>query len=85
MKAMIAEVNPTLRGWYASFKHVPPSQLGRSDRWVRVRLRSILRKRRGGGRDHLRRPNRYFTESGFFCLLDARISETASFRTGANH
>jgi len=90
MEAMIAEVNPTLQGWYAYFKHAQPSQLEKVDRWVRVRLRSILRKRRGArgcgrGRDHFRWPNRYFTELGLFCLLDARSSETAGLRQGATH
>ena len=55
-----------------------------------MRLRSILRKRRGlegrgRGIDHQRWPNRYFTKLGLFCLLDARESTYASLRNGANH
>ena len=55
-----------------------------------MRLRSILRKRRGlkgrgRGKDHQRWPNRYFTKLGLFCLLEARESEFASLRQGANH
>jgi len=90
MEAIVADINLTLQGWFAYFKHVQPSELERIDRWMRVRLRSILRKRRGGkgrgrGRDHQRWPNRYFTGLGLFCLLDARATETASLRHGANH
>jgi hypothetical protein len=60
------------------------------DQWVRARLRSILRKRRGGkglsrGNDHHRWPNRYFDRLGLFCLLDARAKVLLSLRDGANH
>lgn len=90
MEAIVVELNPTLKGWYGYFKHAHPSELGEIDQWLRMRLRSILRKRRGGrgrgrGRDHHRWPNRYFTGLGLFCLLDAQVSETASLRVGANH
>jgi hypothetical protein len=65
MEAMVAEMNRKLRGWYGYFKHADPSDLEDMDQWLRTRLRSILRKRRGGrgrgrGRDHQRWPNRYF-------------------------
>ncbi|MEO0018619.1 MAG: hypothetical protein RLZZ522_1902, partial [Verrucomicrobiota bacterium] len=30
-------------------------------------------------------PNRYFKKLGLFCLLDARETEFASLRNGANH
>jgi RNA-directed DNA polymerase len=90
MEAIVADLNRTLKGWYGYFKHVHPSELGEIDQWLRMRLRSILRKRRGGrgrgrGRDHHRWPNRYFTGLGLFCLLDAEATETASLRLGANH
>jgi|GEM_PF-6622608 len=57
--------------------------------WIRMRLRSILKKRRGfegrgRGIDHQRWPNRYFEKLGLFCLLDARETEIASLRNGAN-
>jgi RNA-directed DNA polymerase len=90
MDAIVAELNRTLKGWYGYFKHAKASQLGEIDGWVRMRLRSTLRKRRGGkgrgrGRDHQRWPNRYFTNLGLFCLLEARQVENASLRQGANH
>jgi RNA-directed DNA polymerase len=90
MEAIVADINRTLQGWFAYFKHIHPSELEVIDQWMRVRLRSILRKRRGGrgrgrGQDHHRWPNRYFTGLGLFCLLDAKVTETASLRSGANH
>jgi RNA-directed DNA polymerase len=90
MDAIVADLNRTLKSWFAYFKHVHPSELGEIDQWLRMRLRSILRKRRGGrgrgrGKDHHRWPNRYFTGLGLFCLLDAKVTETASLRQGANH
>jgi RNA-directed DNA polymerase len=90
MEAIIADINRTLVGWYGYFKNAKASALGEIDGWIRMRLRSILRKRRGlrgrgRGKDHQRWPNRYFTKLGFFCLLDARELEIASLRKGANH
>lgn len=90
MEGIIADINRTLVGWYGYFKHAKPSALGDIDGWIRMRLRSILRKRqglkgRGRGKDHQRWPNRYFTKLGFFCLLDAQEVEIVSLRQGANH
>jgi len=90
MKAIVADLNRTLPGWFGYFKHAKASVLSGIDGWIRMRLRSILRKRRGlkgrgRGDDHKRWPNRYFTKLGLFCLLDAREIETASLRYGANH
>lgn len=90
MEAIVADLNRTLSGWFAYFKHAKASQLGGLDGWTRMRLRSILRKRRGlkgrgRGQDHQRWPNRYFTELGLFCLLDARAAAIASLPHGANH
>ena len=90
MEAIVAELNRTLPGWFGYFKHAKASALGEIDGWIRMRLRSILRKRRGlegrgRGKDHQRWPNRYFKKLGLFCLLDARETEFASLRNGANH
>ena len=76
MSAIIADVNRTMRGWFEYFKHSHPSALRELDGWVRMRLRSILRKRcgrrgRGRGRDHQRWPNAYFAELGLLCLKTA--------------
>ena len=90
MDAIVADLNRTLEGWHAYFKHARASVFGPLDGWVRMRLRSILRKRQGGkgrshGRNHQRWPNRYFTRLGLYGLLDARALEIASLRNGANH
>jgi RNA-directed DNA polymerase len=90
MEAIAADLNRTLKSWFAYFKHAHVSELGEIDQWLRMRLRSILRKRRGGrgrgrGQDHHRWPNRYFTGLGLFCLLEARTWEIVSLRYGANH
>ena len=77
LKTIIADVNLTLRGWFEYFKHAWHTSFKPLDAWVRMRLRSILRKRagrqgRGRGRDHQRYPNRYFEEQGLFCLEQAQ-------------
>lgn len=89
MEAIVADLNRTLPGWFGYFKYAKASQLGGIDGWIRMRLRSILRKRRGlegrgRGIDHQRWPNRYFEKLGLFCLLDARETEIASLRNGVN-
>jgi len=48
------------------------------DGWVRMRLRSVLRHRRGGrgrgrGIDHHRWPNAFFAEHGLFSLAVAHV------------
>lgn len=73
LQASIARINPRLRGWFGYFKHSSRSSLRSVDQWVRMRLRSILRKRRGGrgrgrGDDHHRWPNAFFAAQGLFSL-----------------
>lgn len=77
LPCIIRSINPVLRGWFSYFKHSHKTAFPEIDGWIRMRLRSILRKRhkgkgRGRGLDHLRWPNRYFTEHGLFCLTTAR-------------
>jgi RNA-directed DNA polymerase len=84
LSRIIADINRTLRGWFEYFKHSHPTTFPSLDGWIRMRLRSILRKRRGGrghgrGTDHQRWPNAYFTERGFFCLEIAHASACQSF------
>ena len=58
IQCVIADVNKTVRGWFAYFKHGTDRRFYRNqDAWIRMRLRSILRRRdhrrgRGRGRDH---------------------------------
>jgi RNA-directed DNA polymerase len=75
---IIARVSRTLRGWFEYFKHSQERTFAPLDSWIRMRLRSILRRRtgrrgRGRGRDHQRWPNAYFTELGLFNLEAAHM------------
>jgi RNA-directed DNA polymerase len=87
LESIIAIINPKLRGWFAYFKQAHINEHKAMDEWVRMRLRSILRKRhkgkgRGGGLDHFKWPNRYFANLGLFSLERAR-EEQMSLRGGA--
>jgi len=73
MATIIKDVNASLRGWFEYFKHSHKTTFPRIDSWLRMRLRSILRKRqkrkgRGRGADHQRWPNAYFSAQGLFTL-----------------
>ena len=75
---IIKKVNLTLRGWYEYFKHSSRQAFNAIDKWVRMRLRSILRKRskrrgRGKGLDHIRWPNAFFQQQGLFSLVQAHM------------
>jgi RNA-directed DNA polymerase len=84
LQVIIHDLNCTLRGWFAYFQHCrPPWIFERLDRFVRVRLRSLLRKRskrrgRGRGRDHQRWPNRFFAEQGVYSLVAAHAAVVQS-------
>jgi len=85
MEAIITRINPILRGWFEYFKHGNKYTYPPLDSWVRMRLRSILRKRRGGrgrsrGKDHQRWPNAYFAKGGLFSLEAAHILARQSSR-----
>jgi RNA-directed DNA polymerase len=59
LKEIIKSVNLTLLGWFEYFKHAKWYIFDRLDQWIRMRLRSILRKRvhkrgRGRGCDNVR-------------------------------
>jgi RNA-directed DNA polymerase len=74
---IVTDLNRTLRGWYGYFKHSQSNTFEPLDRWIRQRLRSILRKRHKGqgrarGRDHQRWPNVYFADLGLISLALAR-------------
>jgi RNA-directed DNA polymerase len=69
-------VNRTLRGWFEYFKHSCKWTFPLVDKWVRRRLRGILRKRIGlhgisRGHDHYRWPNAFFRCHGLFSLVEA--------------
>jgi len=85
LQSIIAEVNRVLRGWFAYFQHSRPFVFAPLDRWVRQRLRAILRKRskRRGvakGWDFHRWPNAFFVEQGLYSLVTAHASACQSSR-----
>lgn len=82
---ILSDINQTLHGWFGYFQHSPRSTFVRLDGWTRMRLRSILRKRRGGqgrgrGADHHRWPNAYFAEHGLYFLTTAHVLACQSAR-----
>jgi RNA-directed DNA polymerase len=85
LSCIIADVNRVLRGWFGYFKHSYKTTYGPLDQWVRMRLRSILRKRRGRrgrgrGADHQRWPNAFFVEQGLYSLAVAHVLASSSPR-----
>ena len=81
--AIIASLNPTLRGWFGYFQHSYKTTFPYLDSWIRMRLRSILRKRRGRkgrgrGSDHQRWPNAFFAAHGLYSLKAAHASACQS-------
>ena len=76
LATIITSVNQVLGGWFAYYKHSHHTTFEPIDAWLRMRLRSILRRRqgrrgRGRGRDHQRWPNAFFAEHGLFSLAAA--------------
>jgi RNA-directed DNA polymerase len=83
LQTIIENVNRTSRGWFEYFKHSHRTTFSPLDKWIRMRLRSILRKRagrrgRGRGRDHQRWPNTFFSEQGLFSLVTAHAQACQS-------
>jgi RNA-directed DNA polymerase len=85
LKVIISEVNRTLKGWMAYFQYSHRKTFPDLDRWVRTRLRSLLRRRRGGRGyssrwDHIRWPNAFFAEQGLYSLVAARARACQSLK-----
>jgi RNA-directed DNA polymerase len=83
LAVIIADVNLTLRGWYEYFKHSHRTTFPPIDGWVRMRLRSILRKRQGKrgcgrGSDHQRWPNTFFARRELFTLTTTHAADCQS-------
>lgn len=79
LERVISEVNKTLRGWFEYFKHSSKRTFRELDPWIRMRLRSILRRRQhkrgcGRGRDHQAWPNAFFAAHGLYSLVEARAA-----------
>lgn len=87
LPCIIVDVNRTLRGWFAYFQHsTRKSNYKDLDGWLRMRLRSLLRRRSGGrgvARDQRASfmwPNRFFAEQGLFSLATAHATACQSSR-----
>lgn len=78
MECICARLSQQLRGWFNYFRHCHWNVYTGLDGWIRMRLRSILRKRskrrgRGRGRDHQRWPNAFFDVLGLYSLHQAHV------------
>jgi len=86
LQCVVTDVNRSLQGWFNYFQHSSYRNVFTDlDPWIRMRLRSMLRKRtkrkgRGRGRDHQRWPNRFFAEQGLFSLVTAHATVVQSSR-----
>ena len=83
LKTIIAGINRRLRGWAGYFRGGMVHQHERVDEWLRMRLRSVLRRRdkrngRGRGLDHQRYPNAFFVEQGLISLKALATVKRAS-------
>jgi len=83
LACIIAQLTPILRGWFQYFQHAHKTVFPPADGYVRLRLRSILRKRhkgkgRGRGADHQKWPNAYFAERGLLSLTAAHAQAVQS-------
>lgn len=85
LQRIISELSRTQRGWFEYFKHSHWRTFRGLDKWIRMRLRSILRHRqgrkgRGLGKDHHRWPNTFFAELGLFSFTAAYAQARQSSR-----
>ena len=84
IERIIADINPTIRGWFEYFKHAHRYTFSSLDGLIRRRLRAILckhRKQPGSGRthqDHRRWPNAFFADHGLFTMYKAYASARQS-------
>jgi RNA-directed DNA polymerase len=89
LKTIIHRVNLTLGGWFEYFKHSHKTTFPSIDKWLRMRLRSTLRKRegrkgRGRGNDHQRWPIAFFDTQGLI-NLSTRHAYLRSILNEVNH
>lgn len=79
LQAIISNVNRSAQGWFGYFKHSHWTTFKPLDQWLRMRLRSILRKRqgrrgRGRGCDHQQWPIAFFNARGLFSFVTAHAA-----------
>jgi len=85
LRTIITLVNRTLTGWFGYFKHSHKTAFPPLDKWIRMRLRTILRQRRrrkgcARGNDHVRWPNAFFAAQGLVSLSAAWAQSGQSSR-----
>lgn len=86
LEFIINKLNPILIGWFGYFKHAHKWTFERLDKWIRRRLRSILKRREKGKglgktlKDHIRWPNKFFAKMGLFSLETAWIQATRALK-----
>lgn len=85
LETIMVRLNAVLRGWFEYFKHSYRTTFPTIDGWVRMRLRSILRRRHkkhgaGRGLSNFRWPNAYFAKLGLFTMTTARASARRSLQ-----
>jgi RNA-directed DNA polymerase len=83
LERIIERINPVLRGWFQYFKHCHSWAFAPIDAWVRMRLRSISRRRHGGygagrGLSHMRWTNASFAKLGLFTMTTAWVEASQS-------
>lgn len=77
LERIVEDLNLTLQGWFGYFKHAHPRTFIELDKFIRRRLRAVLRtqaKRPGFGtarRDHHRWPIAFFAAAGLLALYPA--------------
>lgn len=85
LRIIITMVNQSLTGWFEYFKHSHKTAFPPLDKWIRMRLRTILRQRlkrkgRARGTDNVRWPNAFFAEQRLLSLSAARAQYGQSSR-----
>lgn len=83
LQAVVAGLNPVLRGWFGYFRDSPKHAFTEMDGYVRRRLRSMLDRRIGircthPGRESSKRwPNAFFRDHGLYSMADAWEARSA--------
>lgn len=85
LECVIGRLKPLLRGWANYFRRCSLWVFRDMDQWIRMRLRSMLRRRkgkegRGRGSDHQRWPNAYFADRGLPSLEELVVRNLQSAR-----
>lgn len=85
LQQIVSDLRPIQKGWFEYFKHSHRRVFPALDGWIRMRLRSLLRKRRGRqgrarGPDNHRWPNTFFAEQGLFSFATAFAQARQSSR-----